>query len=144
MTSKTKPNVLFWIIALVFLLWNLIGLAFFFTEVFASEMIVAQMNEEQAQMYADRPAWYMGNYAVAVFSGVLACIALLFKNRSAVWLSGISFIALIISTIYNFSIGAWEMVEASDQLMFLLVPIFGLILFLYALFARKKGWLGKL
>ncbi|MGB5983639.1 MAG: hypothetical protein WBG46_15995 [Nonlabens sp.] len=142
MANRPKPNILFWIIALVFLLWNLIGMAFFFTEMFASDMIVAQMNDHQAAIYENRPAWYMGNYAMAVFGGVMACIALLFKHRSAVWAAAISFLALIISTIYNFNIGAWDYVGDGDKVTFLLVPILGLLLLLYTFYARKKNWLG--
>lgn len=141
MTNRPRPNVLFWIIALVFLLWNLIGMAFFFTEMFASEMIVAQMNDNQAAIYENRPAWYMGNYALAVFGGVMACIALLFKHRSAIYAASVSFAALIISTFYNFSIGAWDYVSTGDKVTFLLVPIMGLLLLLYTIYALKRNWL---
>jgi len=142
MANRPRPNVLFWIIVLLLLLWNLIGMAFFFTEMFASDMIVAQMNGDQAAIYENRPAWYMGNYALAVFGGTLACIALLFKHRSAVWAATVSLIALIISTTYNFSIGAWDYVSDGDKVTFLLVPIMGLLLLLYSFYARRKNWLG--
>ncbi|ARN78817.1 hypothetical protein BST97_12910 [Nonlabens spongiae] len=141
MTARSKPNVLFYIIALVFLLWNLIGVGFFFTEMFAEDMIVAQMNEHQERIYENRPAWYMGNYALAVFAGLVACIAMLFKHRSAVLFAAISFLAVLISTAFNFSVGAWEYVSTADLVTFLLVPIMGFLLALYTLYARKKGWL---
>ena len=103
MTARSKPTVLFWIITLVFLLWNLIGVAFFFTEMFASDMIVAQMSPDELTVYENRPAWYIGNYGMAVFGALVACIALFFKHRSAVWFSLVSLIALLISTTYLFN-----------------------------------------
>lgn len=141
MTHKVKPPLFFWILTLVFLLWNFIGMAFFFTETFASDMIVAQMSEEQAQIYESRPAWYMGNYALAVFTGVVACIALLFKHRSALHFSIVSFVAVLISTIWNFTVGVWEYASTADIVFFLIVPVGGLLLILLSLFARKKHYI---
>lgn len=141
MNTHSRPGALFYVIVIIFLLWNLLGLAFFFTEMFASDMIVENMNNEQRLMYENRPAWYMGNYAVAVFCGVFACIALLFKRRFAVIVALLSFIAIIISTFYNITIGAWKMVETADKVSFALVPVSGLLLLVYTWSVRKKGWL---
>ncbi len=141
MTAKSRPNVLFYIITLIFLLWNFIGVGYFFTEMFAADMIVAQMSEHQERIYENRPAWYMGNYALAVFAGLVACIAMLFKHRSAILFAAVSLLAVLISTTFNFTLGAWDHVSSADRITFLLVPIMGVLLLLYTFFARKKGWL---
>ncbi len=141
MTTSQKPNTLYYIISVFFLLWNLIGVAFFFVELLAPDMVTQAMSEEQAQLYNSRPVWYMANYGVAVFGGIAACMALLVKNKFAVIAAFISFLALVISTTYNFYAGSWNMVGAGDRVMFLLVPFFGLLLYLYTRFARSKNWL---
>lgn len=141
MTNKSRPNVFFYIITLIFVLWNFIGVGYFFTEMFDAEMIVAQMSEHQERIYENRPAWYMGNYALAVFAGLVASVTMLFKHRSAILFAAVSLVAVLISTAFNFSLGAWEHVSSGDRITFLLVPIMGLLLLLFTLFSRKKGWL---
>jgi hypothetical protein len=141
MTIYQKPNAFYYIISVFFLLWNLIGVAFFFVELLAPDMVTQAMSEEQVTLYNSRPVWYMTNYGVAVFGGIAACIALLIKNKFAVIVAFISFFALVISTAYNFYAGSWNMVGTGDRVMFLLVPFLGLLLYLYTRFARAKGWL---
>jgi uncharacterized membrane protein YhaH (DUF805 family) len=141
MTYSTRPKIWFWIVAIIFLLWNLIGLGFLTTEILAPELVTDLMNEEQLELYNNRPSWYLFNYGIAVLTGLFATIALLFKRKMAVLLSLISLLSIFISTGYHISTGAWNKMNASDQFFFILIPLLGLLLWVFARSVRSKGWL---
>jgi len=141
MTLKTKPAVWFWIVAVILLLWNLMGLAAFLVEGFAPEMLTESFNDEQLAMYNDRPTWYMYNFAVAVFAGTLSCVLLLARKKFAVTLAILSLLAVLISTGYTVYSGALDLVGMSDKILFYLVLVFDVVLVLFAMSAAKKRWI---
>lgn len=141
MNLKTKPSIWFWIITVLLLLWNLMGLAAFLTEALAPELITTTYNEDQLQMYNDRPAWYMYNFAIAVLAGTFASILLLVRKKFAVPLSIISLVAVLISTGYTVYSGALDLVAASDKVLFYLVLALDVVLVIVAMYAAKKRWI---
>lgn len=141
MPYSTKPRAWFWILAIIFLVWNLMGIGAWSTEMAATDILLEQMNEQQQQLYLSRPSWYIYVYGIAVFTGLIACIMLLFKKKHAVLLSLISLFAVIITTSFNVYNGAWDIVSSSDKFFFLIVPIMSLLLWLSARSVKAKGWL---
>ena len=141
MTYSNQPKIGFWIVAIFFLLWNLIGLGFLTIEILDPELVTDLMNEEQLELYNNRPSWYLFNYGIAIFTALFASVALLFKRKMAVLLSLISLIAIFISTGYHLRTGAWNMMNVSDQFFFILIPLLGLLLWAFARSGRSKGWL---
>ncbi|MGJ8683110.1 MAG: hypothetical protein ACSHWW_00705 [Nonlabens sp.] len=141
MPYSSKPQAWFWVLAIIFLLWNLMGIGAWSTEMAASDLILDQMNDQQQELYLSRPSWYMYIYGIAVFAGLLACIMLLFKRKLAVLLSLISLFAVIITTCFNVYNGAWEIISTADKFFFLSVPILSICLWLFARSASSKAWL---
>ncbi|WP_124978937.1 hypothetical protein [Nonlabens xiamenensis] len=141
MAYSTQPKAWFWILAIIFLLWNLIGLGALTRELFAPEQLTEMMNEEELELYNARPSWYIINYAIAVLSGLFACLALLFKRKLAVILSLISLFTVLISTGYNLSTGTWEIVSLSEKVFFVLIPVMAILLWLFCRSVNQKGWL---
>ena len=84
---KNKPAVWFWIIAVMLLLWNIMGLIAFLAEALTPELITETFNQQQMDMYRNRPVWYMYNFALAVFTGTFSCIMLLARRKFAVTLA---------------------------------------------------------
>lgn len=141
MPYSSKPRAWFWVLAIIFLLWNLMGIGAWSTEIAAPDLLLEQMNEQQQNLYSSRPAWYIYVYGIAVFAGLLACIMLLFNRKYAVILSLITLFAVIITTCYNAFNGAWEIVTGTDKFFFLVVPFMSVALWLFARSARSKAWL---
>nr|WP_042291211.1 hypothetical protein [Nonlabens ulvanivorans] len=139
--SSKAPQMWFWVLAIIFLLWNLMGIGAWSTEMAAPDIMIEQMNEQQQELYQSRPGWYMYVYGVAVFAGLLACIMLLFKRKFAVLLSLISLFAVIITTSYNFFNGSWDIINTGDKFFFLSVPLLSVCLWLFARSAKSKAWL---
>ncbi|WP_438961801.1 hypothetical protein [Nonlabens sp.] len=141
MPYSSKPQLWFWVLVIIFLLWNLMGIGAWSTEIAASEILLEQMNEQQQELYLSRPSWYIYIYGVAVFAGLLACILLIFKRKYAVLMSLISLFAVIITTCFNVYNGAWDIINGSDKFFFLVVPIMSISLWLFARSAKSKSWL---
>lgn len=141
MPYSSKPQMWFWVLAIIFIVWNLMGIGAWSTEMAASEILLEQMNEQQQELYQSRPSWYVYVYGVAVFAGLLACIMLLFKRKAAVLLSLISLFAVIITTSFNAFNGAWDIVPTSDKFFFLFVPLMSILLWLFTRSAKSKAWL---
>jgi hypothetical protein len=141
MKSTTKPNLLFYIITIAFLLWNIIGVLFFIVEWTSPELVTELMTTDQKAMYYDRPFWYLINYGIATIAGVTACLLLLLKRRIAVVFAIISVVCVIISTGYNLTNGSWKILSTADRLTFFLVPLLSLALYFYIGLAQKKHWL---
>ncbi len=110
--ANGKPPVLFWIISGVFLVWNAIGLMFYYGQVtMTSEFMVANFTEAQVALMESTPVWATAAYATAVNAGVIASLLLLLRKSWAkplflVSLAGVllqDFDAFVLSDV----IGAW-------------------------------------
>lgn len=74
----------FWIVAVVALLWNLMGLMAFVMDITASaETLASQYDEVELAAVKQIPNWAKGAYGVAVIFGVLGCIGLLMRKKWA-------------------------------------------------------------
>ncbi len=135
--STNKPNTLFWIISIVALIWNGLGVLAYLTSAFITEeMIEALPKEQQAQFLVEYPAWYTAAFALAVFCGVLGALFLLLKKKFASTLFIVSAISAIAQHIYIFM-----NIEVPSYIMPVMVIIVCLFLVWYAKDATKKGWL---
>ena len=81
--------------AILALIWNLLGASAYLMDVTISPEAVAKMGEAQRAMYASRPAWFVVAYASAVWFGVAGSLALLRRKRWAKPLFVISLLGLI-------------------------------------------------
>ncbi len=102
-TLSNKPPVWFWIVSILALLWNLMGVIAYLTMAFATEEMIASLSpEQQSEFLFEYPAWVTAAFALAVFSGFLGCIALLIRKKWAYGLFVVSAIAAIAQHIYIF------------------------------------------
>ncbi|MDI1296772.1 MAG: sugar transporter [bacterium] len=92
----------FVVIAIVLLLWNLIGIAAFFIQYTADLAELAKTDPTTAQAFATMPGWAWLVYAVAVGAGTLGAIALLLRKALAASLFLLSLIAVLIQFGYTF------------------------------------------
>lgn len=82
-------------VAILALIWNLLGASAYLMDVTISPEAVAEMGEAQRAMYASRPAWFVVAYASAVWFGVAGSLALLRRKRWAKPLFALSLLGLI-------------------------------------------------
>ncbi len=97
-----KPPTSYYIIAAVFLAWNLIGLMFYFQQMTLTPEMLAGMNVDIADFIEATPVWANSGYAIAVNAGVLASIALLLRKRWAFPLFALSFVGVLVQDLDAF------------------------------------------
>ena len=141
--GKVKIPTWFWVVTIIFLLWNIMGVLSFFAHTFITEEALANLPAEERALYAEYPIWITIVFAVAVFAGLLGCIGLLLKKKWSKPVFIISLCAIILQMAHNVffttSIEVYGMVQAVT--MPILVVVFGVFLVWFSGFAIKKNWL---
>lgn len=143
MTSSTvKPPVWFWVVSVIALLWNLMGVASYLMDAYVSIEQLEAMTQEMRELYEGRPAWVTACFAIAVFGGTLASIALLLRKKWARTVFIISLIAAIAQFAHwLFMTNSPDVYGAEVYVMPILVVIFGAYEIFFAKQGIEKGWL---
>ena len=140
--SSYKPNVLFWIIGILGLAWNAMGVKAYLDQAYQTEAYLANTPKEMLEIAANAPSWSKAVFAVAVFVSVLACIALLLRKRISRFLFLIGLLAVIVQTIStSFTEGIFKAMDTFNLVMFVMIPIVAFFLYFYSKSAANKGWL---
>ncbi|MEZ4841105.1 MAG: hypothetical protein R2821_06215 [Flavobacteriaceae bacterium] len=140
--SKTKPPVWFWIISVIALLWNAMGVNAYIQQAYKTDSFKAMYTEEQLDMIANTPAWATAAFAVAVFGSILGCLGLLLRKKWAKSLFILSLLGIIVQMTYNLFISkAMEVYGPGAVIMPILVLVVGVFLLWYSKKAIAKKWL---
>jgi len=140
--STNKPDNGFWIIGIVALIWNLMGVFAYLKQAYLTEEDLMAMPVAEQALYQNIPAWVTGAYAIAVFGGALGCILLLLRKKLAGSLFLISLVGIVLQMSYNiFMSKAADVYGPGDMIMPAMVMLIGIFLFWYA---KKKTATGIL
>ena len=145
MNEKTKSQVplWYWAIAVVALLWNLMGCAAFAMEIFAQEAMVESWTEEQKAWARSIPVWIFFVYGVAVTTGVAGSIGLLMRKSWSIALFAICLVAVILQMAYSMIIaGGFQVMGPTSAIMPALVIVVAAALLWFAWCAKCKNWIG--
>ena len=138
----TKPSTSFWIISVIALLWNAMGVNAYLQQAFMTDSFKAMYNEEQLKMIAEAPAWATAAFAIAVFGGFLGSALLLIKKQLAKIVFMISLIGILVQMYYNFFvIDSMAIYGPGALIMPIMVVLFAVFLVWYAKYCIKKNWI---
>ena len=84
------------VVAVLALLWNLLGCFAFLADLRISPEELARLPEAQQALYAARPGWAVVATAVAVFGGALGSIGLLFGRKWALPVFALSLLGILV------------------------------------------------
>jgi hypothetical protein len=138
----TKPGWSFWIISVLILLWNIMGIAAYYTQSSMDLLKLAATDPYQARLFAEMPQWAWLAYGVAVGTGTLGALGLLLRRGWAPRAFMVSLAALIIQFGYSFlgtdilAVRGWT--TALFPLFIVIAAIGELV---YALLCARKGLL---
>ena len=143
MTESLKLPTSFWVIAVLALIWNLLGLgAFVSTVIMMTPEALANMSPAEQELYANTPSWVNIAFAIAVICGTLGSIGLLLKEDWAVPVFAISLIGVITQFFYVFVLSnSFEVFGAEAAAMPGMIFIAAVFLVFYAHSCTNKGWL---
>ena len=142
-SSLAGPPRRFWIIGLVALAWNLVGVMSYVMNVTAGPEALAGLPEAERSLYTDIPAWATAAFAIAVFGGALGSVALLARKAWAVPVFLASLVAIVVQMGHALFMSALlELRGAGAAVLPLLVLAIGAYLVWFSRSARDRGWLG--
>ncbi len=123
-------------VAIIALIWNLLGCFAYLSDVMVTPEDVAKMTAAQQALYAARPAWAVGATAIAVWGGALGCIWLLMRKRWAT----VVFIASLAGVIVQ-DIALFGLTDAGSQAGPAVLGLQGLVLIVAValVFLGRKG-----
>ena len=140
---KMKIPSWFWVLAIFFLLWNIMGVISFFAHTLISEEALAALPQNERELYREYPIWTDIAFAIAVFFGLFGSLGLILKKRWAKLAFVISLCGIIPQMIHNVffttSMEVYGPVQAST--MPILVVLFGIILIWFSNYSINKNWL---
>ncbi len=140
--TTTKPTTSFWIIAVLALLWNIMGVVAYIMQVTMTPEAIAALPENQRAMYTDVPAWATSAFALATWGALLASILLLARKKLAGPLFVASFFATLVSMYHSFFMtNMIEVSGAAGTILPICIIVIGTFMIFFTRNAAAKGWL---
>lgn len=134
--STNKPPIWFWIVSVVALIWNGLGVDGYLGQAYNTERYLNSFTPEQLEVAANAPSWIMGACAIAVFTAVIGAILLLLRKKWATTFWTISLIAVIAQMGYGIFSGS-----VIDMTMTIMIIVFAFGFLWFSRKAQAKGWL---
>ena len=140
--EKIKAPGYFMAVAIILLIWDLIGVAAFGMDLMITEEMIAALPPEQQEMYLNNPVWLKAVYGIATIGAAIGCIGLLMKKAWSKMLFIISLIAVIIQFSYSiFGMNSLEIMGYSALIMPVIVIVIGVYQIILSNKGQKEGWL---
>ncbi len=138
--SSKKPEITFWIIGIIALIWNLMGVAAYLMQAYMTEEDLLALPIKEQALYANIPAWVTAAFAIAVFGSTLACLLLLMRKKSATFVFIVSFIGILGQMAYNIFLSkAADVYGPGGMVMPMMVVVIGAFLIWYSKKMQKQG-----
>ncbi len=101
---------------------------------------MARFTPEQLEYFYGFPTWVVALWAIAVWGGVLGCMLLLLRKRLAAPVFLISFVCMILTSIYNFALSdGLALMGGAAAAFTVVIFLFALGLWLYARAMAQRG-----
>jgi len=141
MSNSNKPGIAFWVIGVIALLWNAMGVYNYLIQAYQTETFTSSLNETQLALMDSMPTWNTALFAIAIFSGLIGAIFFLMKRKISVTLFLISFVTATIMQLYwLFGTNAIEVFsESMPYAMPIIVIVFCVFLVWYSRDQKAKG-----
>jgi peptidoglycan/LPS O-acetylase OafA/YrhL len=140
--SSSKPPIWFWVVSVIALIWNLMGVMAYLGQAYMSDDVLNALPEAEQALYRDTPAWATASFAIAVWGGALGCLFLLLRKRWAKPVLLVSLIGIIVQMVYNIFISkASEVYGPGGAIMPIIVIVIGIFLVWFSKKSHREGWI---
>ncbi|MDT0608348.1 hypothetical protein [Croceitalea rosinachiae] len=135
--TSIKPPIWFWVVSVIALLWNLMGVFNYLVQAYLPIEQLEAMSQAERELYEGQPAWATGAFAIAVFTGTIGCIALLIRKK---WARPILVLSLISSiALFSYTLFISNTIEVYGIVHAIVMPILVILIGIYLVFFAKKG-----
>lgn len=141
--TLTKPPVWYWVVAAIALVWNLFGVMAYLGSVYMPPEALEALDPDRRAFIENTPGWVTGAFAIAVFTGTIGCLLLLFKRKLALPFLGASLGGILVQQYYGFiGSNAIEVYGTTEGVVLpLMVLGIAILLLIIARSAVRKGWI---
>ena len=124
------------------LVWNLLGVAVYISQVTMSDTALAARPESERLLYETIPIWATSAFAIAVNGSVLGCILLLFKKSWAYPVLFVSFLAVLVQRVHSiFIANSIEVYGPGGMVMLVMVLLVSAYLVWFSRNAWQNRWI---
>lgn len=143
MSTTTKTPVWFWVLGVIFLIWNLFGAMNYLTSALATpESLALQgLSEDQIAFLMDAPSYYTAIFALAVWSGVIGAVLFLLRKSWAVKAFLFSLVFIVISLVIDLIGGTFTILGTGYLGIMIFVTIMGVVQYFVSRKMSAKGLL---
>lgn len=132
----------FYVVAIVFLIWNAMGVMQFFMEVMRSPEDIAVLPDAERLLYDNYPMWAQVAFGAAVFGGFLGSIFLLLKSKWARLLFIVSLVGIVIQMYHSIYVAkATDVYGPGAVVMPIMIILIGITAIVLTNYFLKKDWL---
>lgn len=138
-STITKPPRWFLAVAVLALLWNLLGVAAYLNQMV---MDLSVLPVAQRAFFESIPTWATSAFAIAVFAGTAGSVGLLLKRRWSIPLFFVSSIGIVVQLIHSLLIGkSLEIFGRSALIVPAVTFAISLVLIWFAVLSKNKAWI---
>ena len=141
MENQKKPlPKLFWVVALIAVLWNLMGVGAYFSDLFVSAEMLAELEPDVQQLYLDMTLFQKIVYGMGVFGGLIGAIGLLVRKQWCIFFFMISLIGVILQFAYGLIFtNSLKVLGPTSLILPSVVILIAAFLFWYSRYTRAQG-----
>lgn len=139
--DNTKTPVWFWVVSIIFLLWNGIGILNFIGQLNMTPETLANLPQEQQDLFAHITWWTQVAFGIGVIGGTLGSLGLLLRKASAKTFFFISLAGIFIQTSNNLY-HTWGTELFGTVINWFVVLVLSTVLAIKLCdYSIKKGWM---
>lgn len=132
----------FTVIAIIALLWNLMGLLAFVSHVMMTPEMISHLPLEEQALYQNSQAWSTVAFAIAVIAGTLGSLLLVLKKSFAKPVLILSLFGVLAQNVHSFFvIDSMAVYGVTSVIMPMVVILIGILLILLCNRANENQWL---
>lgn len=141
MTTVVKTPIWFWLLGIVFLIWNLFGVMNYLSGVMATpESLTTQgYTEDQITFLLDAPSYYMAVFALAVWPGLIGAVLFLLRKSWATKAFLFSLVFIFLSLVIDFIGGTFAVLGGAYLGIMIFVTIMGFVQYFVSRSFVRKG-----
>lgn len=140
MSERVRPTAIFWVVAVLALLWFLMGsFAYVSSHYYTADLLIPIYGEEGTAILMDRPVWQTAAWAFAVIGGLMGSLVMILRKAWSRILFVISLIGAIVYDIWVFTSGYFEHSLGFDKFIFVMAVLAPLILIWFTSQMISKG-----
>lgn len=142
MSKLSKAPMWFWIVSVLALVWNLLGVMAYIQQATISPEALQALPEAERLLLQSTPAWVTGVFATAVFGGAAGCLVLLLRSRLALPVLLLSLIGALAQMSYVFFVSqAYAVYGPGGMAMPVMVILIAVLLVFFARHAARRRWI---